>query len=76
MQAEEGIVPLLTGVAANTDKPIIGVVDGGRLFDPLRDALLAAGVPIFPVCDRAMAATALYIEARLQAEAIRAGEGV
>ena len=71
MHADKGIVPLLTQVAAQTDKPIIGVVDGGRLFDPLRDALLAAGVPIFPVCDRAVAATALYIEARLHAEAIR-----
>lgn len=76
MHAEKGIVPLLTRIAADTDKPVIGVIDGGRLFNPLRDAFLAAGVPVFPVCDRAVAAIALYIEARLHAEAIRTGGGL
>ncbi|MFP4428533.1 MAG: hypothetical protein ACLFPB_04355 [Desulfovermiculus sp.] len=37
---------------------------------------VVAGVQVFPVCDRAVAVTALYIEARLHAEAIRTGGGM
>jgi hypothetical protein len=42
----------------------------------LRDALLSKGIPVFPVCDRAVAAVALYIESRLFAERIRAGAAI
>jgi hypothetical protein len=52
---------------------VIAVVDGGRLYDPFRDALLAKGIPTFPVCDRAVASLSLYIESRLYADSIRAG---
>ena len=76
MDAEDGIVPRLTAVAAASEKPVIGVVDGGRLYDPLRDAFLAAGIPVFPVCDRAVAAVSLYIEARLYADGIRFGADI
>nr|WP_319495383.1 acetate--CoA ligase family protein [uncultured Desulfobacter sp.] len=51
--------------------PIVAVVDGGRLYDPLRDALIAGGVPVFKVCDGAVAALSLYIQGRLRANAIR-----
>ncbi|MFW5490198.1 MAG: acetate--CoA ligase family protein [Desulfovibrio sp.] len=73
MDAENGIVPLLTQVVSKHDKPVVGVIDGGRLFDPMRDALIAGGIPVFPVCDRAVAALALYIEGRLHADSIRSG---
>jgi acyl-CoA synthetase (NDP forming) len=69
-------VPLLAGVAARSEKPVVGVVDGGRLFDPMRDAFIAAGIPVFAVCDRAVAAIAMYIESRLCADGIRNGTGV
>jgi len=71
MKAESGIVQLLAEVVGRSDKPIVGVIDGGRLYDPMRDALHNSGVPIFPVCDRAVAALSQYIEARLYAESIR-----
>jgi len=71
LHAEGGIARLLPAVAAQSDKPVIGVIDGGRLYDPLRDALMAAGVPVFPVCDRAVAALAQYIQARLYADLLR-----
>jgi len=73
MEAENGIVPLLAEVVRNSGVPVIGVVDGGRLYDPLRDALLKEGIPVFPVCDRAVASLSLYIESRLYADSIRAG---
>ncbi len=71
--AEGGIAQLLPEVAARSEKPVIGVIDGGRLYDPLRDALMAGGVPVFPVCDRAVAALAQYIQARLYADLLRGG---
>ncbi|WP_028576335.1 acetate--CoA ligase family protein [Desulfomicrobium escambiense] len=73
--AEGSIAQLLPEVARLSDKPVIGVIDGGRLYDPLRDALMAGGVPVFPVCDRAVAALAQYIQARLYADLLRGGLG-
>lgn len=58
-----------------TATPIVAVVDGGRLYDPLRDALIAGGIPVFQVCDGAVAALSLYIQGRLRADAIRVSEG-
>ncbi|NOR22786.1 MAG: CoA-binding protein [Desulforhopalus sp.] len=72
MSAENGIVSLLARVVKNSEIPIIGVVDGGRQYDPLRDALLSNDIPVFPVCDRAVSSTSLYIESRLYADRIRA----
>ncbi len=73
MAAENSIVRLIGEVVRRSEVPIIAVVDGGRLYDPLRDALLRQGIPVFPVCDRAVAAVALYIESRLLAERLRVG---
>lgn len=71
LNAEASIARLLPEVARQCDKPIIGVIDGGRLYDGLRDKLMAEGVPVFPVCDRAVAALAQYIQARLYADVLR-----
>jgi acyl-CoA synthetase (NDP forming) len=73
MDAEDGVAPLLTKLGQSTDKPLVAVVDGGRLYDPLRDVLNAGGVPVFPACDRAVASLSLYIEARLYADRMRHG---
>jgi acyl-CoA synthetase (NDP forming) len=75
LAAEGSIARLLPEVAGQSDKPIVGVIDGGRLYDPLRDVLMAGGVPVFPVCDRAVAALAQYIQARLYADVLRGGLG-
>lgn len=71
MDNDNGIIPLLTQMAQESEKPVVGVIDGGRLYDPMRDAFNKNGVPVFPVCDRAVAALSLYIEARLHADTIR-----
>ena len=73
MDAESGIVQLISEVAGKSSVPIIAVVDGGRLYDPFRDALLQKGIPTFPVCDRAVASLSLYLESRLYAESVRVG---
>ncbi len=52
-------------------KPVVGVVDGGRLYDPLVDELIEKGMAVFRSSDRAVRALALYIEGRLLAERLR-----
>lgn len=76
MHQDGGIRPLIAGLAKTSATPIVTVVDGGRLYNPLRDALMTDGVPVFRVCDQAVAALALYIEGRLRADAIRSSEGL
>ena len=73
MNDEGGIISLVSQVVKNSNVPVVAVVDGGRLYDPFRDALLAKEIPTFSVCDRAMASLSLYIESRLFADSIRVG---
>ncbi len=58
-------------VAAN-DKPLVGVIDGGHLYDAMAGALMDQGVCVFRNCARATRALAQYTEARLAAQALRA----
>lgn len=56
---------------AERDKPVVGVVDGGRLYDPLVDELVAGGMTVFRSSDSAIRALSTYIEGRLCAEQLR-----
>ena len=71
MDDPNGILTLLSDVRSRSSKPLVAVVDGGERFDPLRKALRERGIPMFPVCDRAVAALALYLESRLAAESLK-----
>lgn len=71
MEHESGCKHLMIRLMEVSEKPIVAVVDGGRLYDPLRDALMGNGVPVFTVCDNAVAALSLYIQGRLAALACR-----
>ncbi len=68
---EESIARRMPALAARLDKPIVGVVDGGRLYDPLVDELMDKGMAIFRSSDRAVQTLAMYIEGRLYAERLR-----
>ena len=70
MAHEKGIKNLMIALTQKVNTPIVAVVDGGRLYDPLRDALMDNGVPVFTVCDKAIAALSLYVQGRLAADAI------
>lgn len=61
-------LPLLT---AELDKPVVGVVDGGRLYNPLVDELMQNGMAIFRSSDQAVDTLALYIAGRLSAAELR-----
>ena len=71
MDAEGNIRDRLIALGKASAKPVVAVVDGGRLYDPLRDALTRNNIPVFTVCDQAVAALSLYIQGRLNADIIR-----
>ena len=71
LEDPNSIANALPKVAAAHEKPIVGVVDGGRLYDPLVDVLIKEGMAVFRSSDRAVHALALYIEARLHGERLR-----
>ncbi len=69
---KQSIALRMPELAARLDKPVVGVVDGGRLYDPLVDELVAKGMAVFRSSDRAVQTLAMYIEGRLQSERVRA----
>jgi acyl-CoA synthetase (NDP forming) len=76
MYASNSIRQLMIDLVRQTDKPIITVVDGGRMYNPLRDSLTDNGVPVFTTCDRAISALSLYIEGRLASRSLRSAPTV
>ena len=64
-------VHLMPPLVDRNDKPIIGIVDGGRLYDAMSAGLMDRGVCVFRNCARGTRALVLYIEARLYADALR-----
>lgn len=72
----ESIASILPGVVALLQKPVVGVVDGGRLFDPLVDALTEGGMVVFRSSDNAVQVLAMYIEGRLYGEKLRQRKNV
>ena len=75
IDSPESIVQTLPKVVAASAKPIVGVIDGGPLFDPMADKLMEQGVCIFRSSERATRALVRYTEARLRAARLR-GEAV
>ncbi len=61
------LMPLLVN---RNDKPVVGVVDGGPLYDAMCAALMDQGVCIFRNCARATQALVRYVEARLNAQSL------
>jgi len=74
IDSEKSIKNLIISLAEQSEKPIVTVIDGGRLYDPLRDTLIEKGIPVFQVCDRAIAALSLYMQGRLEAQKLRSKE--
>jgi acyl-CoA synthetase (NDP forming) len=64
-------VHLMPPIVERNDKPIIGIVDAGKLYDAMCAGLMDQGVCIFRNCARGTKALVRYVEARLYAEAIR-----
>jgi len=64
-------VHLMPPLVERNDKPVIGIVDGGQLYDAMSSGLMDRGVCIFRNCARGTRALVRYVEARLYAAALR-----
>ncbi len=64
-------VHLMPPLVERNDKPVIGIVDGGQLYDAMSAGLMDRGVCIFRNCARGTRALVRYVEARLYAAALR-----
>ena len=64
-------VHLMPSLVEQNDKPVIGIVDGGQLYDAMSAALMDQGVCVFRNCARGTRALANYIEARQYADVLR-----
>ena len=71
LSAPESIVTRMPQVARQCEKPIIGVVDAGRHYEPMAAALEKAGLPVFRTCDMAVVTLAKYTRYRLALETLR-----
>ncbi len=58
-------------LVARNDKPVIGIVDGGQLYDAMCAKLMDQGVCVFRNCARGTRALVRYIEARLYADSLK-----
>jgi acyl-CoA synthetase (NDP forming) len=65
-------VALMPPIVARNEKPLIGVIDAGRLYDAMAGRLMDQGVCVFRNCARATTALVHYVEARLYTESISA----
>ena len=64
-------VHLMPSMVKRNAKPIVGIVDGGKLYDAMSAGLMDQGVCVFRNSARGTKALVRYIEARLYANAIR-----
>ncbi|MCF8149624.1 MAG: CoA-binding protein [Burkholderiaceae bacterium] len=64
-------VHLMPSLVNRNDKPIIGIVDGGHLYDAMCAGLMDQGVCIFRNCARGTRALVRYVEARLYANSLK-----
>jgi acetate---CoA ligase (ADP-forming) len=71
---ENSVVQQLPDLVSVLEKPVIGIVEGGALYDAMIEKLMDQGVCIFRSCEQGMRALVKYTQARLQAEQIRSRE--
>ncbi len=64
-------VHLMPPLVERNEKPIVGIVDGGRLYDAMCARLMDRGVCVFRNSVRGTTALVRYVEARLYADALR-----
>jgi len=62
------IAQRLPRAAAASDKPVVAVIDSGRLFDPLAEVLRCGGLPVFRSADRAVRALCTWIDRKRHQE--------
>jgi acyl-CoA synthetase (NDP forming) len=71
VDAPEGIAALLPAHLRDCSTPVVMVIDGGALYDPLAAAIEQAGFAVFRSADRAVRSLGVYIDLRLRAGRLR-----
>ena len=64
-------VHLMPPIVERNDKPLIGIVDGGTLYDAMAALLMDRGVCVFRNCARGTKALVRYVEARQNADYLK-----
>ena len=64
----DGLVHLVADLWRTTTKPWVAVVDAGPLYDPLRERLAAAGIPVLGTADAATRALGAWCDATAPAD--------
>ena len=64
-------VHLMPPIADRNDKPVVGIVDGGKLYDAMAAELMDRGVCVFRNSGRGTRALVRYCEGRRYAESLR-----
>ncbi|MCX7155420.1 MAG: CoA-binding protein [Rhodocyclales bacterium] len=64
-------VHLMPPLVERNEKPVIGIVDGGQLYDAMCAGLMDQGVCVFRNCARGTKALVRYVEARLYTDSLR-----
>jgi len=59
--SENSLASRLPRLFAETDKPLIVVVDSGSMYEPLVRALRLKGIPVFPSADQAIRSLGRYL---------------
>jgi hypothetical protein len=65
-------VQLMPPMVERNSKPVIGIVDGGKLYDAMAASLMDRGVCVFRNSARGTRGLVRYVEARLYADALKA----
>ncbi len=67
----QSTVHLMPPLVERNRKPVVGIVDAGRLYDAMAAGLMDRGVCVFRNCGRGTRALVRYVESRLYADALR-----
>lgn len=71
LQDPKSTAQLMPILVQSNEKPVVGIIDGGPLYDAMASKLMDQGVCVFRNCARGTRALARYITARLYAQALR-----
>ncbi len=69
--ADDSCPRLFPKLAASIDKPVIGIVEGGALYDAMIGMMMDQEACIFRSTERAVHALVLYVSARLKSEHLK-----
>lgn len=74
LQDPKSTAQLMPALVRANDKPVIGIVDAGTLYDAMAAALMDQGVCVFRNCARGTRALARYAAARIYAQSLRSAQ--